>query len=153
MPPSHHRYLPVYNRHGNPLRQFTGRLLTHRDISSPEEAAKLKGHQAELFWPDDDLWYLIKIEVIDPETKKANITYTTGEIEPELELTDIVRQGHMSLLAEIEETDLSAEEEVGQQTADVEMPDEVASELSASEAPGMFMGDNSADDDEVHDFQ
>jgi len=128
--------------------QSTGRLLTYHDIATPAAAAKLRGHPAELFWPDDDLWYLIHIDEIDSENKTANIVYITGDTE-RLELDDIVRDGHMSLLPEAEDTDLSAEEDAPQQTADVEMGEEVISELSASDMRGMFMDNASADEDEM----
>ena len=122
--------------------------MTYHDIATPVAATKLSGHPAELFWPDDDLWYLIHIDVIDPELKRANIVYTTGETET-LELDDIVREGHMSLLPEAEDTDLSAEEDVPQQGGDVELAGEGISEASASEMRGMFLDDPSADEDEV----
>mmetsp|Transcript_34682 Transcript_34682/g.90036 ORF Transcript_34682/g.90036 Transcript_34682/m.90036 type:complete len:320 (-) Transcript_34682:171-1130(-) len=72
--------------------QAPGRLLTHADISQ-----ELKGRHAELFWPDDNLWYVITIHAINPMAKSADIMYTTGETE-ELDLNEIVREGHMSLM-------------------------------------------------------
>ena len=38
--------------------QAPGRLLTHNDVGGG-----LIGRHAELYWPDDNLWYLIKIQV------------------------------------------------------------------------------------------
>ncbi len=58
----------------------------------------LKGRRAELWWPDDSLWYLIEIHDVDIPQKKAHITYVTGETEV-LDLLDIVREGHMSLIS------------------------------------------------------
>lgn len=127
--------------------QSTGRLLTHHDIATPSAAAKLSGHPAELFWPDDDLWYLIRIDTINSEMKTAFIAYTTGETET-LDLEDIVREGHMSLLPEAEDTDPSVEEDAPQQNLDIDIPEEI-SELSASELPGTFLDDASPDEDEV----
>lgn len=72
--------------------QAGGRLLTYHDIT-PE----LQGRRAELYWPDDNLWYLISIEHVDLLTQKASIMYSTGETE-ELNLNDIVKEGHMSLI-------------------------------------------------------
>ncbi|KAK9845674.1 hypothetical protein WJX84_006239 [Apatococcus fuscideae] len=74
--------------------QAVGRLLTHQDIGH-----QLKGRQAELFWPDDNLWYLIEISDINLEQHKAQIIYWTGETE-ELDLEEIVKEGHMSLILE-----------------------------------------------------
>ena len=124
--------------------------MTYHDIATPAAAAKLGGHAAELFWPDDDLWYLIHIDAIDPESKTANIVYITGDTE-RLELDDIVRDGHMSLLPDPEDTDLSVDEDAPQQTADVEMGEEAMSEMSGSEMRG-FMEDASADEDEASLF-
>ena len=50
-----------------------------------------------MYWPDDNLWYLISIEHVDLLTQKASIMYSTGETE-ELNLNDIVKEGHMSLI-------------------------------------------------------
>ena len=74
------------------LLQAGGRLLTYQDI-----ALDLQGRRAELYWPDDNLWYLISIEIVDLLTQRASIMYSTGETE-ELNLNDIVKEGHMSLI-------------------------------------------------------
>ncbi|CAD7697616.1 unnamed protein product [Ostreobium quekettii] len=72
----------------------TGRLLVHDDITPA-----LKGRDAELFWPDDRLWYLVQIQNINARSKSARIAYTSGETE-DLDLEDIIREGHMSLIPE-----------------------------------------------------
>ena len=72
--------------------QAAGRLLVNRDI-----AEGLQGRQAELFWPDDNMWYLILIERVDLYSQTADIMYSTGETE-QLNLNDIVKEGHMSLI-------------------------------------------------------
>lgn len=74
--------------------QALGRLLTHADVNE-----RLKGRRAELYWPDDNLWYLIEIHDVDTTNHKAQIMYVTGETE-ELDLLEIVREGHMSLISE-----------------------------------------------------
>lgn len=76
----------------SPLR--SGRLLVHEDIT-PD----LKGRDAELFWPDDMLWYLVQIQSVNSRNKSARITYTSGETE-DLDLEEIIREGHMSLIPE-----------------------------------------------------
>lgn len=73
--------------------QAPGRLLTYGEINE-----SLRGRRAELFWPDDNLWYLIEIHDLDLSNQKAQIMYVTGETE-ELDLTEIVREGHMSLVS------------------------------------------------------
>lgn len=70
----------------------SGRLLRTSDITPA-----LVGRQAELFWPDDNLWYLVEIAKLDVEGKNATIQYTSGEIE-DLDLMEIIENGHMSLL-------------------------------------------------------
>ena len=77
-----------------PAPQAVGRLLTTADISHA-----LKGRRAELFWPDDNLWYLIEVTDVDVGGKRAAATYVTGETE-ELDLAEIVREGHMSLITQ-----------------------------------------------------
>ena len=71
-----------------------GRLLTEADIG-----LDLRGRQAELFWPDDNLWYLIEIQNINVRQKQAKIMYTDGSTE-ELDLEEIIRDGHMSLITQ-----------------------------------------------------
>ena len=57
----------------------------------------LRGRRAELFWPDDNLWYLIEVTGVDVAAARAEIMYVTGESEV-LNLVEIVREGHMSLI-------------------------------------------------------
>ncbi|KAK9816543.1 hypothetical protein WJX72_001746 [[Myrmecia] bisecta] len=72
----------------------TGRLLTYTDITPA-----LRGRQAELYWPDDKKWYLIEINQINPRSRIAKIQYTSGEFE-DLDLEEIIREGHMSLITQ-----------------------------------------------------
>ena len=71
-----------------------GRLLTDLDVN-----LDLRGRQAELFWPDDNLWYLIEIQNVNVRQKQAKIMYTDGSTE-ELDLEEIIRDGHMSLITQ-----------------------------------------------------
>jgi len=73
-------------------RQAPKRLLTAADIGE-----HLRGRRAELFWPDDNLWYLIEVTGVDVAAARAEIMYVTGESEV-LNLVEIVREGHMSLI-------------------------------------------------------
>lgn len=70
----------------------SGRLIKAEDVSPA-----LKGRQAELFWPDNQLWYLVEIISVNAKTKQAKIVYASGE-EEDLDLAEIVREGHMALL-------------------------------------------------------
>lgn len=72
----------------------TGRLLTYADITPT-----LKGRQAELYWPDDKMWYLIEVFAINIRSRIAKIQYTSGEFE-DLDLNEIIREGHMSLICQ-----------------------------------------------------
>lgn len=45
---------------------MAGRLLTYQDISPA-----LVGKRGELFWPDDNLWYLVEIHTVDLENRKV----------------------------------------------------------------------------------
>ncbi|KAG2486955.1 hypothetical protein HYH03_014452 [Edaphochlamys debaryana] len=71
----------------------SGRLLKAEDMTPA-----LKGRHAELFWPDNQLWYLVEIINVNAKTKQAKIVYASGE-EEDLDLAEIVREGHMALLA------------------------------------------------------
>jgi hypothetical protein len=72
--------------------QLPGRLLQLADIRSD-----LQGRQAEMYWPDDNMWYLIEIHRVNVAEKTATIVYRTGEVE-ELNLSEIANEGHMSLI-------------------------------------------------------
>lgn len=58
---------------------------------------ELQGRQAEMYWPDDNMWYLIEIHTVNAVNKTAIIVYRTGEVE-ELNLSEIANEGHMSLI-------------------------------------------------------
>ena len=68
-----------------------------RDTPRAKRGRRRKGRQAELYWPDDNLWYLVEIQNVNLRSKKATIAYTTGEVE-ELDLPEIIKDGHMSLI-------------------------------------------------------
>eukprot|EP00798_Chlamydomonas_sp_ICE-L_P013970 gene13970-19913_t len=70
----------------------SGRIIRPDDMGP-----QLKGRQAELFWPDDAMWYLVEIQTINLKTKQAKIVYATGEVE-DLDMEEIVRDQHMALL-------------------------------------------------------
>ncbi|KAI8468907.1 MAG: hypothetical protein J3K34DRAFT_522566 [Monoraphidium minutum] len=70
-----------------------GRRLGYEDITP-----RLQGKYTELYWPDDALWYLVYIDRIDVRAKTANIIYYPSEELEELDLDEIARDGHMSLL-------------------------------------------------------
>jgi hypothetical protein len=69
----------------------SGRLVTDDDVPH------LKGRSAELYWPPDRLWYLVEILTVNPKKMTANIKYTNGD-EEELDLNEVIDEGHMSLL-------------------------------------------------------
>lgn len=50
--------------------QLPGRLLQVGDIK-PD----LQGRQAEMYWPDDNMWYLIEIHRVNVIDKSATIVY------------------------------------------------------------------------------
>ncbi|MEO2193298.1 MAG: alfin [bacterium] len=66
-------------------------------IGPSEFTTALCGKRAELFWPDDRMWYLVEIQAIDMETKMAKVRYATQE-EEELNLLEVIEDGQMSLL-------------------------------------------------------
>lgn len=71
----------------------SGHLLTMGEVS-----AELIGMQAEMLWPDDGKWYLIRIMHVDTHTRTANIQYVTGETENELDLAEIVSKKEMRII-------------------------------------------------------
>lgn len=75
--------------------QAPGRLLTRQDVTPA-----LVGRKAELFWPDDNLWYLVEFHSIDLATRQAQVMYTNGEAEA-LDLDEICKDGHMSLITQM----------------------------------------------------
>lgn len=70
-----------------------GRVLSQADITSA-----LVNKQAELLWPDDGLWYLIKITAVDLRDAKADIMYITGETENGLNLEEIAFREEMRII-------------------------------------------------------
>lgn len=72
--------------------QLAGRLVRPEDITPA-----LKGRSAQMFWPEDKLWYPVEIQAINIRTKQAKILYMSGEVE-DLDLDDIIKEGHMALL-------------------------------------------------------
>lgn len=50
--------------------QLAGRLLQLDDITP-----NLKGRQAQLFWPEDGLWYPVEIQAINTRSKQAKYVY------------------------------------------------------------------------------
>lgn len=67
-------------------------------MSAQDIGPGLIGRRAELYWPDNNLWYLIEIRAVNLGARTASILYTTGEVE-ELDLDEIVKEGHLSLIS------------------------------------------------------
>lgn len=84
---------PSMQAHSTRPQARNGHLLTLAELS-PE----LQGKQAEMLWPDDGKWYLIKIAQVDPQAKTANIQYLTGETENDLDLAEIVAKKEMRII-------------------------------------------------------
>uniref|UniRef100_A0A383WNT0 Alfin N-terminal domain-containing protein n=1 Tax=Tetradesmus obliquus TaxID=3088 RepID=A0A383WNT0_TETOB len=68
-----------------------------RQLMPHDVSPMLVGAMAELFWPDDGLWYPVRIERLDPGSRTAKILYLPGLEEEDLDLDDIIRDGHMML--------------------------------------------------------
>lgn len=75
-----------------PSPQLGSRLLMYSDINEA-----LIGRHAEMYWPDDLMWYVVEIQSLDMRTKLARVVYWTGEME-DLVLDDIAKAGHMMLI-------------------------------------------------------
>ncbi len=84
--------LPPGMRHASENPQKPGRVFTS-DMIGPI----IKGRRAELYWPDDNMWYLIEISDVAMQDRSAHIVYSTGETEV-LNLDEIAQDGHMSLI-------------------------------------------------------
>ena len=84
----------IYPKHLCGL-QAPGSLLVASDIGPA-----LESRMAELYWPDDNCWYLVQIRGVDIPQAQASIVYMTGETEM-LNLTEIVKDGHMSLITRV----------------------------------------------------
>ncbi|GIL85117.1 hypothetical protein Vretifemale_13747 [Volvox reticuliferus] len=64
----------------------------------PEDIREdLVGRHAELFWPDDNLWYLIEIQEVNVATREGRVLYSTGDFET-LNLEETARDMHMVLI-------------------------------------------------------
>lgn len=92
-PPAPKR-VKLFDPQGRPTESKTpsGKLITAADMT-PD----LKGRLAEMFWPDNALWYLVEIQAYNPETRQASILYATGEAEDIEDLEEILRDQHMCL--------------------------------------------------------
>eukprot|EP00210_Caulerpa_lentillifera_P000470 g453.t1 len=88
--PAHLQQSTILEAHTSPKPH--GKLLTTGDISEA-----IVGREAELFWPDDQKWYMVRIQHIDVENKTARIAYISGEVE-DLDMNEIASEGHLSLL-------------------------------------------------------
>lgn len=82
-----------FNAMGRPTESATpsGRPLKEADL-----LAGLRNRPAELFWPDDAMWYLVEIQSFNPKTRQAKILYASGELE-DLDMDEILRDQHMCL--------------------------------------------------------
>lgn len=85
---------PKFNAMGRPTESATpsGRPLKEADLGSG-----LRNRPAELFWPDDAMWYLVEVQSFNPKTRQAKILYASGEVE-DLDMDEILRDQHMCLL-------------------------------------------------------
>jgi len=78
---------------GAPNPSPEGHRLT-AEMVSPD----MQGRMGELFWPDDAMWYLVRVEKVDLKSRTAQCVYVpTGELE-NVELEEVIRDGHLMML-------------------------------------------------------
>ena len=77
--------------------QAARRRLNESDISMA-----LAGKIAEVYWvsdkPEESMWYLVKVESVDLSAKTACVRYQNGEVEADLNLSEVAQEGHMLLV-------------------------------------------------------
>lgn len=77
--------------------QAARRRLNESDISMA-----LAGKIAEVYWvsdkPEESMWYLVKVESVDLAAKTACVRYQNGEVEADLNLSEVAQEGHMLLV-------------------------------------------------------
>ncbi|KAG1661533.1 hypothetical protein FOA52_000043 [Chlamydomonas sp. UWO 241] len=66
---------PKFNAMGRPTESATpsGTPLREADLGSG-----LRNRAAELFWPDDAMWYLVEVQSFNPKTRQAKILYASA---------------------------------------------------------------------------
>jgi len=77
--------------------QAARRRLNESDISMA-----LAGKIAEVYWvsdkPEESMWYLVKVESVNLAAKTACVRYQNGEVEADLNLSEVAQEGHMLLV-------------------------------------------------------
>ena len=85
--------------------RLTGQLVANGAPRAPEPTIALDpcppsqglvGRIAEMYWPADGQWYLIRVQSVNLEARTADILYNTGEAES-VSLDDVVGEGHLFL--------------------------------------------------------
>ncbi|KAG2494428.1 hypothetical protein HYH03_007480 [Edaphochlamys debaryana] len=88
---------PGYKASSQKPQAATGGLV--RYLCQDDIGEALVGRHAELFWPDDNLWYLIEIQEVQVGSREARVLYSTGDFET-LNLEETARDMHMVLIPE-----------------------------------------------------
>lgn len=77
--------------------QAARRRLNESDISMA-----LAGKIAEVYWvsdkPEESMWYLVKVESVNLAARTACVRYQNGEVEADLNLSEVAQEGHMLLV-------------------------------------------------------
>ena len=62
----------------------------------------LAGKIAEVYWvsvkPEESMWYLVKVESVNLAARTACVRYQNGEVEADLNLSEVAQEGHMLLV-------------------------------------------------------
>lgn len=51
---------------------------------------------AQLFWPDDNLWYRAEVISLNERNRTAKVLYATSDVET-LNLDELIREGHVNI--------------------------------------------------------
>jgi hypothetical protein len=52
--------------------------------------------RAQLYWPDDNLWYRAEVISLNEKEHKAKVLYATSDVET-LDLEELIREGHVNI--------------------------------------------------------
>jgi len=73
-----------------PLCTHTSGLLSH--------AGTRESLSAQLYWPDDGMWYKAEVVSLNTRSRSAKVLYATGDVET-LSVDEIAQEGHINVCA------------------------------------------------------
>lgn len=73
-------------------------MHAHERLADSRVLSRIAPLRAQLYWPDDGMWYKAEVVSLNTRSRSAKVLYATGDVET-LSVDEIAQEGHINVCA------------------------------------------------------